>query len=93
MSVLVTLYRGQAFNNSNIRTVAACREALTEARYEAEQRENEIVTDGEATGVVKVRERRNAQNKPLKPQPDFIPTGSGYAALHRCKLFFVRGWN
>lgn len=34
------LHRFQGFNNEIIRTVAACREALTEARYEAEQSEN-----------------------------------------------------
>lgn len=36
----------KAFNNESIRTVAACREALVEARFEAEQRERETGNDG-----------------------------------------------
>lgn len=47
------LYRFQGFNNESIRAVAACREALTEARFEAEQRENDNATDGTDT-LVKV---------------------------------------
>ncbi|CAM9656054.1 unnamed protein product [Ectocarpus sp. 13 AM-2016] len=34
-----TRHKIEAFNNASIRTVAACRDALTEARYEGEQRE------------------------------------------------------
>lgn len=47
------LHRFQAFNNESIRTVAACREALTEARYEAEQLENDSSADG-TDAIVKV---------------------------------------
>lgn len=44
--------REQAFNNSSIRTVAAIREALADARYEAEQRDG----DGDGgTLLTKVR--------------------------------------
>lgn len=45
--------RRKAFNNESIRTVAACREALAEARYEAEQREQETSDDG-AESLTKV---------------------------------------
>ncbi|CAM9375685.1 unnamed protein product [Pylaiella littoralis] len=52
----------EAFNNSSIRTVAACREALTEARYDAEQRENDIVSDGEASDVKVVQAERDLEH-------------------------------
>lgn len=51
----------KAFNNASIRTVAACRDALTEARYEGEQREagggGGGGTDGGSDSLTKVRGR------------------------------------
>lgn len=42
----------KAFNISSIRTVSVCREALTDARYEAEQRQGDA---GGAAMVTKAR--------------------------------------
>lgn len=45
------------FNNSSVRTIAICRDALADARYEADQREGDA--NDAAGAMIKVRSCRN----------------------------------